>query len=124
MVISILGGTLVSIVTKLFILPRQVHKKAMHKCLVSLDAQKIREGRQAYVKARAWEFTLATILMLGVLVTAWLYILNFCEIYAFTAKSWVTSGLLSIFISLFLVQTVNVTLHIVCRTLAKCYRNE
>jgi hypothetical protein len=76
------------------------------------------------MRSRAWEFILATILCSGVIVVAWLYILVFCEIYSYTATSWLTSGLTSLLISLGVVQTVMLFVLLISRWLAKLVKNE
>jgi hypothetical protein len=114
----------VNIITKMLILPRETHKREMNKVLMTLDEAQIRVGRHKYIKSRLWEFGLATILSSCVIVIAWLYILVFCEIYAFTAKTWLTSGLTSVCTGLIVTQTVFLFLHLFCRFIAKTVRNE
>jgi hypothetical protein len=96
--------------------------KKMNEYLLSFKEDNIKKGKEEYLKTRAWEFVLATLLVTGLLIVSWLYIVTFCEIYHFTASSWVASGLLSEFISI-IMNCFFMFVHLFARFLAKTYRN-
>jgi hypothetical protein len=62
--------------------------------------------------------------MIAVILVSWLYTLTFCEVYSFTAYTWLLSGLSSLFVDLIVVNTVKSLVNVSCRFLSKTYQNE